>query len=128
MAITVQGRQADGSWGVRNAFTTENKKVLAGTMTKEELTAQARAMRDRWLSTYPEGGEVRVHDDSDDPKPASRPLPSTRAEAHARHVGWLTTQEMHGDGPESYGVVHPDGRWAPDFGAAMLMPRLGGVR
>lgn len=63
MAITVQAQQADGSWGVRNAFVTENKKVLAGSMKKDDLLAQARKMMAQWQATYPDK-PLRVHDDS----------------------------------------------------------------
>lgn len=118
MAITLQARQADGTWAIRNAFVTENKQVTIGAMKAADLEAKARAVMAQWQATMQDGKPLRVHNSDNDPKPARR-LPSS--EATARADGWRTTQEAHGDGAESYGVVHPDGRWAPDFEAATRM-------
>ena len=46
MTITVQALQANGTWGVRSAFTTENAKVRAGSMTAADLEYLARAMQE----------------------------------------------------------------------------------
>ena len=119
MAITVQAQQKDGSWAVRNAFITENAAVSAGSMSAADLEAKARKVLAQWSANYPDGQQLRVHNSDNDPKPAKRTSRSY-SETNARAAGWRTTQEAHGDDAESYGVVHPDGRWAPDFDCAGL--------
>lgn len=116
MAITLQALQADGTWATRNAFVTENKQVTIGAMKAADLEAKARALMAQWQATMPDGKALRVHNSDNDRKPAAR---ATSFESKARQQGWRTTQEAHGDGTESYGVVHADGRWAPDFESAL---------
>lgn len=69
MAITVQAKQTDGTWGVRSAFTTENAKVRAGSMTAADLEALARATMSKWQQTSCDGKQLRVHNSDNDAKP-----------------------------------------------------------
>ena len=117
MAITVQARQANGEWHVRNAFIDDNKLVIAGSMKKDDLLRKAQKVCEQWRA-YDDGKQLRVHDSEADPKPESRKV-ATKSETAARALGWRTTQEAHGDGAESYGVVHPRGHWAADWRSAV---------
>lgn len=72
MTITVQALQADGTWGVRSAFTTENAKVRAGSMTAADLEALARATMAKWQQTSCDGKQLRVHNSDNDPKPSTK--------------------------------------------------------
>lgn len=71
MAITVQARQADGTWAVRNAFITENKAVLAGSMNAADLEAKARKLMSQWQQTMQDGRQLRVHNSDNDTKPSA---------------------------------------------------------
>ena len=48
-------------------------------------------------------------------------IESLMAEKAARAAGWLTEKEMHGV-ETTRGVVHPNGRWAPDWKTAVENP------
>lgn len=122
MAITVQALQVDGTWAVRNAFVTENAKVIAGSMTADELETKARKLMSQWLSTMPDGKQLRVHNSANEPTPAQRKRAdaNAKAETSARALGWVTTHERHGEDAGSYGVVHPNGHWAADWRSALV--------
>ena len=81
MAITLQAKQPDGTWAVRNAFVTENKQVVAGSLSAADLEAKARRMMAQWQATMPDGKQLRVHDSAKDPKPALRKS-SDKAKLH----------------------------------------------
>jgi hypothetical protein len=119
--ITVQALQADGTWSVRNAFTTENARVISGSMSTAELEAKARNLMGQWQQTAP-GKQLRVHNSTNDPTPAQRKRSdaNVKAETAARALGWLTSRERHGDVVECYGVVHPSGHWAADWRSAVV--------
>lgn len=72
MAITPQAQQSDGTWAVRNAFASENRDVVAGTMKAADLEALARKKMAQWQTTYHDGKALRVHNSDNDPKPSSR--------------------------------------------------------
>ena len=86
MAITVQAQQADGTWAVRNAFTTENAQVRSGALKVSDLEAKARRVMAQWQQTAPDARTMRVHNSDSDPKPvvtrARQPL------ARMRHCFW----------------------------------------
>jgi hypothetical protein len=60
--ITLQARQADGSWHTRNAFPDQNKLVIAGTMKREDLIELAMSAARKWHATHDTPCELRVHD------------------------------------------------------------------
>jgi hypothetical protein len=60
MSITLQALQADCTWAVRNAFTTENAKVIGGSMKADDLETLARELMSRWNATMP-GAQLRGH-------------------------------------------------------------------
>lgn len=122
MAITVQALQANGTWSVRNAFTTENAKVQSGVMSIADLEAHARRVMSQWQQTAPDGKTLRIHNSANDPTPAQRKRTATnvKAETSARALGWMTSRERHGDVVECYGVVHPNGHWAADWQSAVV--------
>lgn len=116
MTITLQAKQANGTWAVRNAFTTENAKVVAGSMTADELETKARKLMAQWQATMQDGKQLRVHNSDNDPKAAARK--TKPEEIAARALGWVTEFERHGV-DDHHGVVHPRGYWAPDWRAAV---------
>lgn len=72
MAITLQALQPDGTWAVRNAFITENKQVVAGSLSADDLEAKARKLMGQWLATVPDGKQLRVHNSAKDSSSAPR--------------------------------------------------------
>lgn len=78
MAITVQALQADGTWAVRNAFITENKQVIAGSMRAGDLEARARRVAGQWSSTMQDGRQLRVHDSDKEPKVEQKPRQTSK--------------------------------------------------
>lgn len=122
MAITVQALQADGTWATRNAFTTENARVISGSMTAADLEAKAHKLMGQWQQAVQDGRQLRVHNSANDPTPAQRKrsAASAKAEIAARSLGWVTSRERHGEDAEGYGVVHPNGHWAADWQSAVV--------
>jgi len=122
MAITLQALQPDGTWAVRNAFVTENKQVVAGSLSADDLEAKARRLMGQWLATVPDGKQLRVHNSAKEPTTAqrNRSAASAKAETSARKLGWMTSRERHGEDAEGYGIVHPDGHWAADWQSAVV--------
>jgi hypothetical protein len=90
-------------------------------MKASDLEAKARALLGQWRS-LDDGKQLRVHNSANDPTPAQRQRrdANAKAETAARALGWMTSVERHGEGVESYGVVHPDGHWAADWRAAVV--------
>lgn len=84
MAITLQARQPDGSWAVRNAFVTENKQVVAGSLSADDLEAKAARLMAQWQATMPDGKQLRVHNSDKDPKSAKRAALSNSVAATPR--------------------------------------------
>ncbi|MEN6535680.1 MAG: hypothetical protein ABFD89_18595 [Bryobacteraceae bacterium] len=96
MAITIQARQADGSWATRTAFIDDNKRVQAGSMKAEDLEWKARGLLRKW-QTLDDGKQLRVHNSDNDPKPQFR-RPSDKAKLHHVYV----------DAIDGAAVVTPD--------------------
>jgi hypothetical protein len=101
MSITLQARQADGTWAVRNAFTTENAKVRSGSMSVSDLEVLARRTMSKWQATMQDGRQLRVHSSANDPAPAPRKRPDSavpHAEDYFDHVAALRRQGLGQDG------------------------------
>lgn len=92
MAITVQALQDDGTWAVRNAFKTENAKVISGAMKAAELEADARRVMGQWSSAMPDGRQLRVHNSDKDPK--AEPKPRTAANSKTYGAWKITGAEF----------------------------------
>lgn len=48
--ITIEARQADGKWCVRNSFTHQNEAVMSGSKPREWLVRMATSMMFDWRS------------------------------------------------------------------------------
>ena len=98
MTITLQALQADGTWAVRNAFVTENARVISGSMSAADLETKAHRLMSQWQQTMPDGRQLRVHNSANDPTPAAhkRASDNAKAETAARSLGWMTAKERHG--------------------------------
>ena len=93
--ITLQARQADGTWAVRNAFVNENKEVQAGSMQVADLEAKARKLMAQWQATMQDGKTLRVHN-SDNDAPGRGQKPKAKPHATIQYGHWdITVSQRH---------------------------------
>lgn len=103
-----------------NQLSHSSEDIFAAMVRRIDQALIKREEELQWLFDASKGGNVRgiTEDRRFEFADELREVRKVTAEFKARALGWLTETERHGVN-DHHGVVHPDGRWAPDWEAAL---------